>query len=224
MRLNQFIATASGLSRRQADDAIASGRVRINSQIARLGQKVSEKDIVTLDGNTISLKPMVYLAFHKPIGFVCSRRTFEKSKTIYSILPSEFADLKTVGRLDRESSGLIILTNDGQAAFELSHPSRQKVKRYNVQIDKPLTPSAEEALTQPVVLSDGPSKLIVESISQNRTSLATVLTEGRNRQVRRTLQALGYEVVALSRSQFGKMKLGQLKPGQWVKVKREDLL
>lgn len=220
MRLNRYLASASTLSRRAADSAITQGRVTVNHQAAQLGQEVTASDLVTLDGQPLQLPQAYrYLLFHKPAGFICSRRQQGTTPTIYSLLPPEYADLKTVGRLDRDSSGLLILTDDGVYAQRLSHPSYGKTKTYEVRLSRPLTPADQATLGQGVELEDGPSHLQLDRVSG--ANLVVSLQEGRNRQIRRTFAALGYRVTQLHRTKLGDLELGSLPEGKWLAFEPE---
>jgi 23S rRNA pseudouridine2605 synthase len=207
MRINQFIAQATGCSRRAADTAISEGRVKVNGTVAPLGQSIASTDHVSLDDRPLKLSGQTTtIMLNKPVGYVCSRDG-QGSKTIYDLLPSEYHHLKPVGRLDKDSSGLLLLTNDGQLAHQLTHPSFQKAKVYEVELDKPLTPADKAKLEQGIILEDGPSKL---SLTPLDTGWQVTLHEGRNRQIRRTFVALGYQVARLHRTSFGSYHLGSL--------------
>lgn len=219
MRLNKFIAQATGLSRRSADAAIEAGRIRVNGQAPELGQPVTETDVVTLDGQPIT--PSVKtdtIMLHKPAGYVCSRDG-QGAKTIYDLLPPEYQPLKTVGRLDKDSSGLLLLTNDGQLAYELTHPKFQKTKIYKVRLHKALEPLHHQMITDHgVMLDDGPSKFQLAKIDGEGREWQVTMREGRNRQIRRTFSALGYTVRKLHRVQFGNYQLGKLKQGEYQHI------
>lgn len=205
MRLNKFIASATGMSRRKADAVIGQNRVLINGKQAEIGQDVTSDDRVTLDN-----KPMVAqqttstIMLNKPVGYVCSRDG-QGSKTIYDLIPIELHQLKPVGRLDKNSSGLLLLSNDGKLAHELTHPSFQKTKIYKIALNKPLEPLHRQAIMgKGIMLDDGPSKLQLERISgTDNNNWKIIMQEGRNRQIRRTFDALGYSVVKLHRTHFG---------------------
>jgi 23S rRNA pseudouridine2605 synthase len=207
MRINQYIARYTGLSRRAADDAISRDRVAIDGQSATLGQSVAPDNRVTLDGRPITptVKTQTVL-LNKPTGYICSREG-QGGKTIYDLLPPELRHLKPVGRLDKDSSGLLLLTNDGQLAHQLTHPSHQKTKVYQVELDKLLTNGDKEAIEQGVELEDGVSSLQLEPSGQGWT---VTMREGRNRQIRRTFVARGYRVTKLHRIVFGPYKLDNL--------------
>ena len=217
MRVNQFIAHATGLSRRAADTAVAAGRVRVNDQLASAGQQVGTDDTVQLDKRVLTL-PSAYqtIVFNKPKGYVTSRRRQGTGKTIYTLLPDHFHRLKPVGRLDKDSSGLLLLTDDGDLAQTLQHPSAGKIKRYRVGLDRPLDGAARERIQAGVRLSDGLSRL--QLVEEKGKTVEVELVEGRNRQVRRTFEVLGYTVVALHRTHFGDVTLDGLKEGAWRPV------
>ena len=158
----------------------------------------------------------LYLAFHKPVGYVCSRRAQGAAPTLYELLPPKYRKLKTVGRLDKDSSGLILLTNDGDFAYQMTHPKFRKTKIYEVELDKPLQPLHQQMISDyGVMLDDGPSKFTV--IRDDKQYIVT-LAEGRNRQIRRTFAALGYKVTRLHRIKFGKYELGNLALGSWESI------
>ena len=217
MRLNKYIAAGSDLSRRGADAAIAAGRVTINGQPAEQGQDVSDTDVVALDGRAIT--PAVNttsIMLNKPRGYVVSRDG-QGSNTIYDLLPPEYQRLNPVGRLDKDSSGLLLLTNDGQLANELTHPSRQKLKIYEVTLDRPLQPLHRQMISDHgLLLEDGLSKLQLERLQDgDDCGWKVTMHEGRNRQIRRTFAALGYTVQTLHRTHFGPYQLPpSLRPGQ----------
>lgn len=216
MRINNYLAMSTGIGRRAADKAIADGRVKINNSLAVLGQIVSGTDKVSLDNIIVSLpeesKQVVML--NKPIGYVCSRDG-QGNPTVYDLLPSNLHSLKTIGRLDKDSSGLLLLTNDGQLANRLAHPSNTKVKEYQIELQRALTTKALFDLKSGVMLKDGVSKISLEG---GGTKWKVRITEGRNRQIRRTFAKVGAEIVTLHRTNFGSYVLGTLKPGKWINV------
>lgn len=217
MRLNKYIAASTGLSRRAADEAIAQNRVRVNSELPSSGQQIGDSDSVTLDN--VAITPAVNtitIMLNKPVGFVVSRDG-QGSRTIYELLPPELHTLKPVGRLDKDSSGLILLTNDGQLAHELTHPSFQKTKQYNVELSKALQPLHRQMISDyGVRLEDGPSKLQLQRLRDgDDTAWSITMHEGRNRQIRRTFESLGYTVQKLHRTNFGNYTLGDIASGTY---------
>ncbi len=220
MRLNRYIALATGMSRRAADKAITAGQVLVNGRRPDLGQDVTDTDQITLGGQKLTnhVNILTYL-LHKPIGYVSSRDG-QGNKTIYDLLPPELHHLKPVGRLDKNSSGLLLLTNDGTLAYELTHPSFQKTKVYKIALNRPLESADKSAILSGKVMLDGlPSKLRLEPINdRDTTNWKVIMQEGRNRQIRRTFEAVGYNVVKLHRTHFGQYSLGGLNEGQFTVV------
>lgn len=216
MRLNQFLARSTGMSRRRADQEISIGKVLVNGNIASLGTIVEEFDVVEYNGKIIERNTAVItLLLHKPAGYVCSRNG-QGSKTIYELLPENFSDLKPVGRLDKDSSGLLLMTNDGNLANRLSHPRYEKIKVYQVQLNKPLSPLHQQMINDfGIQLEDGPSKLILQKLDEAGREFQVHMHEGRNRQIRRTFAALGYTVTKLHRTSYGNYRLGKIKTGKW---------
>ncbi len=262
LRLNKFLAERLGVSRREADDLISVGSISVDGKTAKIGEKIDKNNKVCYNGKIIPFETdFLYIAFNKPVGYVCSRRAQGKTPTLYELLPRQYRKLKTVGRLDKDSSGLILLTNDGNFAFQMTHPRFHKEKIYEVELDRPLEPLHQQMISDyGVMLDDGPSKFTVirnlkiplsrgfrspagrdlarsprgarnelpkangrerrdprKTVSED--SYIVKLTEGRNRQIRRTFAALGYKVTALHRTQFGKYQLTGLAPGKCVIIK-----
>lgn len=220
-RLNKFLAHSAGISRREADEAIEQGKVRINGQVARLGAQVDPSDNVTLHGRLISQHhKYTVLLFHKPVGYVCSRRQQGDSPTIYSLFPRSFHHLKPVGRLDRDSSGLLLLTDDGDLAHSMTHPKFAKTKVYEVKLDHPLEPLHQQMISDyGVKLEDGVSQFMIERI-EGKTYRVT-MREGRNRQIRRTFASLGYIVTELHRTNFGAYNISGLESGKFQEIKND---
>ena len=224
-RLNKFLALQLGVSRRQADDIINAGKIKINGNIAKLGARFLDEDKIEYNGKMISTEAeeYVYILFNKPTNFVCSRRKQGENETIYTILPKKYHSLKPVGRLDKDSSGLLILTNDGDFAFKMTHPRFYKIKEYIVRLNAPLEPLHQQMISDfGIDLPDGPSKLTLEKLNENRKEWKVVMSEGRNRQIRRTFAVLGYEVTYLHRTNFGPYSLpDDLKPGEYIIVDKK---
>ena len=217
-RLNKYLALQLGISRREADILIDSGTVTINGEPISLGARVTEGDKVMIAGKAIKEQKTayVYLAFNKPVGYVCSRRAQGDSPTIYDLIPHQYHALKPVGRLDRNSSGLLLLTNDGDFAYRMTHPKFAKTKVYHVQLDHDLAPLHQQMISDfGIQLDDGTSQLGLMRLSDtNRREWQVTMSEGRNRQIRRTFLALGYTVKKLHRVQFGNYALGDMKRGE----------
>lgn len=223
MRLNQYIASSTDLSRRAADAAIAEGRVSLNGQPAALGTTVALGDTVALDGRIITPRAAhTYVALHKPAGYISSRARQGADPTAYDLLPPEFRTLRLAGRLDRDSSGLLILSDDGAFIQELTHPSADKQKVYALTLESPISEADIKRLKKGVKLTDGPSHVHVITVSDKHLTVS--LSEGRNRQLRRTFGALGYTILRLHRLSIGPYQLGDLKPGAWREAAEPDKL
>ena len=221
-RLNKYLATNFGVSRREADILIEQGKVKINGKVAKIGQRVEDGDKVSLSGKEITQQELIYVALNKPVGYVCSRKRQGDTPTIYELLPDELQSLKSVGRLDKDSSGLILLTNDGDFAFQMTHPKFYKHKKYTVTIDRELAPLHQQMISDfGINLPDGLSKMGLERLDDSRQKWDVTLSEGRNRQIRRTFEALGYKVTALHRYKFDDYELSGLESGKWVKVPKK---
>lgn len=226
MRINQYIARATGVSRRAADEYINDGKVYVNGQPAQIGQYVNSLDTVQIDNKYISLAPKTTILFNKPAGYIVSRQPQGNSPTIYSLLPEDVHHLKPVGRLDKNSRGLLLLTNDGTLAHELTHPKNRKTKTYYVTLDAPLLKSDRVIIDAGIELWDGISELeitdadkkSVETYNLPPNTYRVIMQEGRKRQIRRTLAALGYEVTDLLRTEFGEYSLSTLKEGERKEV------
>ena len=223
-RLNKFLALQLGISRRQADELIEKGRISINGKAAKLGERFKEGDEIKLGEKMISKtrEEKKYVIFNKPRGYVCSRKKQGENETIYAILPKEFSALKPVGRLDKDSSGILVLTNDGDFAFRMTHPKFQKVKEYIVSLDTPLQPIHQQMIADfGINLPDGKSQLGLERLDDSRKNWKVIMSEGRNRQIRRTFSAIGYEVEKLHRTVFGSYILPKdLNFGDFRKVEK----
>ncbi len=190
-RLNKFLALQLGISRRQADELIEKGRISINGKTAQLGERFKAGDEIKLGEKIISKtrEEKKYVIFNKPRGYVCSRKKQGENETIYAILPKEFSVLKPVGRLDKDSSGILLLTNDGDFAFQMTHPKFRKVKEYLVSLDTPLQPIHQQMIADfGINLPDGKSQLGLERLDDSRKNWKVIMSEGRNRQIRRTFQ------------------------------------
>lgn len=244
LRLNKFLAEKLGLSRRQADDAIAAGKVLVDDKPAILGARIDKNAKVCYNGKIVPIVVnYTYLALNKPVGYVCSKKRQGDTPTIFELLPEKYQNLKTVGRLDKDSSGLILLTNDGDFAFSHTHPKFAKEKRYEVELNRDLEPLHQQMIADfGIDLPDGKSKLglvrmdlstsdsekstkgLGKSIDEKNLGIGrkrwlVIMHEGRNRQIRRTFEAVGYSVKKLHRIQFGKYQLSGLKPGNFVEFR-----
>ena len=220
VRLQKYMADAGIASRRAGEQIILDGRVTVNGEpIRQLGVKVDPlHDHVAVDGKAVRAKRKLYIALNKPRGCVCSRKDEFDRPTIYELLPKEWDNLYSVGRLDYDSEGLIFLTNDGDFALRLTHPRYAVRKKYVATVDGRLEAETLYKFTRGVY-HDG-EKLKAErahlvSSGKVRSIAELELTEGKNREVRRMFEAEGMTVKRLQRLQIGKVKLAELKPGKW---------
>lgn len=211
MRINKYLAQATGMSRRAADAVIAEGRVALNGNPIQLGDQVGDSDTVTLDNRPVTpIAKTITIMINKPTGYVVSRDG-QGAPTVYSLLPEEYHVLKPIGRLDKDSSGLLLLTNDGDLAQELTHPSYAKTKVYEIRLDKPLAPLHQQMINDHgIKLEDGNSQLGLHKLDDEGRDWEITMREGRNRQIRRTFEALGYKVIKLHRTNFGPYSLAQI--------------
>ena len=220
-RLNKYLAFHLGRSRREADDLISQGKVYVNDVVAELGGRVEDGQSVVVSGTPIAERQNYsYIALNKPIGYVSSRKQQGDNPTLYDLIPKELHNLKPVGRLDKDSSGLLLLSDDGDFTFQMTHPKFHKVKNYEVSLERPLEPLHQQMISDyGIQLDDGPSKLSLERQDDSRQNWIVSMHEGRNRQIRRTFAALGYTVAKLHRTHFGNYSLGELKPGEYTIIK-----
>ena len=218
MRLNKFVALSLGVSRRKADELIEQGEILVNGDRAVLGRQISQSDTILHNSRELHIQPKKLFLLHKPVGYLCSRASQGGVPTIYELLPKSLHHLKPVGRLDKDSSGLILLTNDGDFAHQMTHPSFYKIKRYLVTLDQPLQPLHRQMINDfGVQLPDGPSRLTLERQHDDGDDHRWIIqmSEGRNRQIRRTFAALGYTVKKLHRTDCGSYSLGGMKRGKF---------
>lgn len=221
-RLNKFLSERGVCSRRKADALIEAGKVRVNGKVAPLGLLVSEQDEISVEGRMMtSRRPAkVYLAFHKPVGIMTSVDPNAKD-TIRSYLKLD-EHIFSVGRLDVASSGLLILTNDGDLAERITHPRFDHEKEYIVTVDRPIKQEDLRTMAHGMMILGSPTKeAYVKKIGENRFTM--ILTEGRNRQIRRMCEALGYEVKALRRTRVMNVELGDLPSGKTRSLTQKEL-
>lgn len=225
VRVQKFLSEQGVASRRRAEEFIKSGQVSINGHRAKLGDKVDpEKDKVTVYGkpvaNTLS---KIYIALNKPKGYVVSKRDPQHRKTVFELLPPELrTKVWNVGRLDFDTEGLLILTNDGELTQELSHPKYEHDKEYEVATS--LTPTSEQLqeLSEGVEIATGlthPAK-----VKARGNTVRIIIHEGKKRQIRRMFDAVGLDVKNLKRVRINKLKLPDIAPGTFIEIQKEDIL
>jgi 23S rRNA pseudouridine2605 synthase len=220
VRLQKFLADAGVASRRAGEQFILEGRVAVNGETVRLlGSKVDpDRDRVTVDGKVVRAKKLIYVALNKPVGCVCSRKDELNRPTIYELLPREWDTVQSVGRLDYNSEGLIFLTNDGQFALRLTHPRYGVRKKYVVTVEGQVTSGMLELFRQGIFHEGEKLKALagkIISASRAKSVVELELGEGKNREVRRLFESQALTVKKLQRTQIGKIRLGELKPGKW---------
>ncbi len=221
MRLQKYLSRAGVTSRREAERWIKQGRVSINGAVVReLGTRVNEEsDQVAVDGKPVSIRKIAWLMLNKPAGQLTTRRDPGGAPTVYDSLPAEYRELPYVGRLDRDTEGLLLFTNDGDVAHGLLHPSNQIEREYHVWVDELLTSRTRELLLKGIPLEDGPARAIKVGNGVKDGSLVRfplVVAEGRKREVRRMMEAVNRPVRRLRRIRFGPLELSpSLKTGAW---------
>jgi 23S rRNA pseudouridine2605 synthase len=215
VRLNRYLAAAGVGSRRKCDEVIAAGRVTINGEICTdFSAQPSPRDHVKIDGKLVHVDPPIYLLLHKPAGFVSTKSDPHARDTIFDLLPPKFSRLSHVGRLDAQTEGLLLLTNDGALAQRLTHPRYKIDKEYEVTLDRPWDPALTPKLLHGIFV-DGQSAKIARLHSLTPTRLRVILRQGINRQIRRMFEAVGFRVKRLVRTRIGNLRLGDLPRGHW---------
>jgi len=230
-RLNKFIASSGLCSRRKADELIANGKVNVNGKIiTELGFQVGSKDKVTVNGQPIKPQKLEYYRFYKPAGYITTTDDEKGRKTIYDIIPSELKHLKPVGRLDKDSTGLIIMTNDGELINEMTHPSIKVPKIYVVKVNGKLSPDDGEKMYNGIEIETdtGEKKTAYAEIfpielSSKESIVKVTLYQGLNRQIRKMFAALGFEVISLKRIQHATITLEGIKKGQIKPMKPKQV-
>lgn len=228
VRLQKIISEAGIASRRKAEELIVEGKVKVNNKVVKeLGYKADpEKDHIRVDGREIKIEhKKVYIALHKPVGIISSRKDEKGRKTVIDLIPTN-TYMYPVGRLDFDSSGLILLTNDGELANALMHPSFEIPKTYIVTINGIISNMLLEKFQKGIRLEDGvtaPAKVKVLSRENDQTKMEVTITEGKNRQIRRMFEALGHEVIRLKRIKIGEITLGELASGKFRNLSEKEV-
>ena len=222
MRLNRFLAAAGLGSRRHCDELIATGRVIINGKVCtNFSAQPGARDHVKVDGRLVRAAPALTVMLHKPAGFVSTRKDEHARGTVFDLLPQKFSRLFNIGRLDAQTEGLLLLTNDGDLAQALTHPRYETDKEYEVTLDQPWDPALAAKLLQGIFL-DGQRARIARLHSISATRLRVVLQQGINRQIRRMFETVGYHVKHLLHVRVGNLRLADRPRGHWrVLTKRE---
>jgi len=221
VRINKFIASSGLCSRRQADELIERGKVTVNGEIAESGMKVTSGDLVEVDGKPVYPESgKIYIALNKPLGITCTTDRRDPSNIIDFLGLDE--RIFPIGRLDKNSSGLILLTNDGSIVNKLLRAENEHEKEYFVTLDRPYDESFKSRMEDGLPIL-GQKTLPCKVYPEGKRSFKIVLHQGLNRQIRRMCEYLGYRVVKLKRIRFINITLGELKPGQWRKLTAQEL-
>ena len=228
VRLQKYLSDCGVASRRKSEELIEQGKVRVNGKVASIGEKIDPKhDTIIVAGKKIvRQKTHTYIMLHKPRGFITTMSDEMDRKCVAQLVKDVPARVYPVGRLDRDSEGLLLFTNDGAFANAMTHPSKHVPKTYRVTVRPSITQEQLTALTQGVIIDDGvtaPAEVRVITKEENRVVLEIILYEGRNRQIRKMCEALGLEVARLRRTAIGTVKLGMLKQGDWRELTEDEV-
>jgi 23S rRNA pseudouridine2605 synthase len=224
MRLNKFISLCGFASRRAADELIKEQKVSVNGEIVQdLGRQVQESDLVDIEGKKLSLpQKTTVIAFHKPAGCVCTCKDPQKRQTVYDFLPPGYKGLKYIGRLDLQSRGLLLFTDDGELAHRLTLPKYKILRHYLVWTDSPVKKSDAEQLIEGIDLEDG-IKGFAEAVFFEEGCIELVLSEGKNREIRKMMAAIGYEIEDLQRIAYADIDLGDLASGDYRELSDKEI-
>ncbi len=228
VRIQKYLSQAGVASRREAEKLILQGRVRVNEEVVSvLGSKVLPGiDKVELDGKLVEEAAQKWVLLHKPLGTLTTRSDPEGRPTVYGLLPQDLRDLRYVGRLDYATEGLLLLTNDGDTLHGLTHPSREVDREYEVWLSRVPGRKELQHLEQGVELEDGMARAVAVRVvrkTEKGAVVSLVLREGRKREVRRMLEAVGHSVTRLRRVRFGPIRLGDLDSGAWRKLDTNEI-
>ncbi len=228
VRLQKYLADCGVASRRKSEEMIASGRVKVNGKVAQIGDKINpKKDDVTVSGKKIvRIKKNTYIMLHKPRGFITTMSDEMDRKCVAQLIKDVGARVYPVGRLDRDSEGLLLMTNDGEFANALMHPSKHVPKTYRVTVRPGVTEEQLTQLSSGVIIDSGrtaPADVRVIQREESRTVIEIILYEGKNREIRKMCEVLGLEVARLKRTAIGSIKLGMLQQGKWRELTEEEV-
>ncbi|MDE5854960.1 MAG: rRNA pseudouridine synthase [Ruminococcus sp.] len=229
IRIQKMIADSGFCSRRKAEELISKGRVKLNGHPVKLGDKCGFKDLITIDGERLYMpkkKNFIYIMMNKPRGYVTTVSDELDRRCVMDLLDDVEERVYPVGRLDRNSEGLLLFTNDGEFANNIMHPSKHISKTYRVTVRPDINDEQLIQLSEGVEIDSKktmPATVIVKEKQQGRVVLLITIKEGRNRQIRKMCEAVGLEVARLRRISVGPLKLGMLKPGTWRELTAEEL-
>ena len=228
VRLQKFLAESGVASRRKSEELIDQGKVRVNGKVAMIGDKIDPKrDTVTVNGKKIvKTKTFTYIVLHKPRGFITTMSDEMDRKCVAELIKDVPGRVYPVGRLDRDSEGMLLFTNDGAFANAMTHPTKHVPKTYRVTVRPSISEEQITALTQGVIIDDrktAPAEVRVITKEEGRVVLEIILYEGRNRQIRKMCEEVGLEVARLKRTAIGSIKLGMLKQGDWRNLTEDEV-
>lgn len=229
MRINKFLAKCNLGSRRKVEELIKNGEIVVNGKICTdLSTQITDKDYVKYNGKNLKNKTSnIYIALNKPKNYIVSYSDEFGRKTIYELLPEKLHNLKYIGRLDYDSEGLLILTNDGDFANELTHPKYKLPKTYEVLIQGKIEMEKIEQLKNGIIIEHKktlPANVKIIKQNKNNTLLHITITQGRKRQIRLMIKAIGSEVINLLRIKIGNLELGDLKSGKWTFIDKKSII
>lgn len=228
VRLQKFLAESGVASRRKSEELIADGKVKVNGKVASIGDKINpKKDTVTVSGKKIvKRKDFTYILLHKPRGFITTMSDEMDRKCVAELIKDVPVRVYPVGRLDRDSEGMLLFTNDGEFANAMTHPTKHVPKTYRVTVRPSITEDQITQLTTGIIIDDrktAPAQVRVVTKEEGRVVLEIILYEGRNRQIRKMCEAVGLEVARLKRTAIGSIKLGMLKQGAWRELNEDEV-
>jgi 23S rRNA pseudouridine2605 synthase len=229
MRINKYISHTGYCSRRDADDLVEQGRVAVDGeQVTEHGTRVHKGQTVTVDGEVVTLRSLEHLLLNKPKDTISTTEDQKDRQTVLDVVgvPDDNpSGLFPVGRLDRNTTGVLIITNDGDLAHRLMHPRYEVSKIYYVRTQKTVRPHQIDALRRGVELDDGPASAdqVAYLNPNSKTEVALELHEGRNRQIRRMMERLGHDIVQLERAKYGTLTTGRLQRGEWRRLTHEEV-
>ncbi|MFW5885143.1 MAG: pseudouridine synthase [Patescibacteria group bacterium] len=221
--LQKYISEAGFCSRRKAQEMIQAGQVKINGKIAKLGDRAGVDDLVEIGGKRLRIEEKIYLKLNKPTGFTCSNKKFPGEKNVFDLVKTK-EKLFVAGRLDKDSRGLVILTNDGDWGNNLTHPSFGHEKEYEVEINKNIAEKLlKEKFVKKGIMLDNKDKVFAKSVQKlSSGKYRLILTQGKKRQIRRMFQAVKAEVVDLKRVRINDIELGDLREGELAEINFKD--
>lgn len=226
MRINKYLASCGVASRRECDNLIKNGSVKINGVVAPIGAEVKDGDNVTVNGNTVTLKKNEYYILNKPKGYLCTVRDDKGRKTVLDLMPATTGRIYPVGRLDYDSEGLLILTTDGELAQHLMHPSNEVPKTYLVKIEGTINEAGLNPIRSGIDIGGYVTKKCKAHIVETNkayTKIHVTVTEGKNREIRKMFEAIGKEVTLLKRIKIGDLNLRGLDRGAYRKLTQAEI-